>query len=177
MAQAIALFWHFLLLGCLAVGGVSTVLPDMHRYMVEENGLVTAREFADLYALAQAAPGPNALWVTILGLQAAGGLGAIATTLGVLIPASGFSLIASVLHARHADSRVALALRRGLAPVALGFMLASCWLLVTAVGHDWRTDWPRFALVLAALMVALRTAINPLWLLAAGGALGVAGLV
>ncbi|HUQ73642.1 MAG TPA: chromate transporter [Burkholderiales bacterium] len=173
MAQAVALFWHFLLLGCLAVGGVSTVMPDMHRYMVEENGLVTAREFADLYALAQAAPGPNALWVTVLGLHAAGGLGAIATTLGVLIPASGFSYLASVLHAKHADSRVALALRRGLAPVALGFMLASCWLLVTAVGHDWR----RYALALVALIVALRTEINPLWLLAAGGVLGVAGLV
>ena len=173
MAQALAIFWHFLILGCLAVGGVSTVMPDMHRYIVDELGLVSSREFADLYALAQAAPGPNALWVMILGLHAAGGLGAIATTLGVLIPASGFSLVASVLHAKHADSPIALALRRGLAPVALGFMMASCWLLVTAVGHDWR----RYGLAAVAVIVALRTEINPLWLLAAGGALGVAGLV
>src|SRR5437868_2261137 len=50
------LFWHFLLLGCLAVGGVSTVMPDMYRYVVDEQGLVTGRQFADLYALAQAAP-------------------------------------------------------------------------------------------------------------------------
>ena len=57
MAQALDLFWHFLLLGCLAVGGVSTVMPDMHRYLVDELGLVSGREFADLYALAQAAPG------------------------------------------------------------------------------------------------------------------------
>jgi chromate transporter len=55
------MFWHFLLLGCLAVGGVSTVMPDMYRYVVDEQGLVTGRQFADLYALAQAAPGPNAL--------------------------------------------------------------------------------------------------------------------
>jgi chromate transporter len=173
MAQALGLFWHFLLLGCLAVGGVSTVMPDMHRYMVEELGLVSAREFADLYALAQAAPGPNALWVTLLGLHAAGGLGAIATTLGVLIPATSFSLVASVLHAKHADSPVALALRRGLAPVALGFMLASCWLLLVAVGHDWRA----YALALVALGVAMRTDLNPLWLLAVGAVLGIAGLV
>src|SRR5207237_266771 len=70
--EVMALFWHFLLLGCIAVGGVSTVMPDMYRYVVDERGLVTARQFADLYALAQAAPGPNALWVTLLGLQAAG---------------------------------------------------------------------------------------------------------
>ena len=173
MAQAVAIFWHFLLLGCLAVGGVSTVMPDMHRYMVEEHALVTAREFADLYALAQAAPGPNALWVTVLGLHAAGGLGAIATTLGVLVPATVFSLVASVLQTRHAQSRVVLAIRRGLAPVALGFMLASCWLLLTAVGHDWRG----YGLAIIALGVALRSDLNPLWLLAAGAVLGIAGLV
>jgi chromate transporter len=148
-------------------------MPDMHRYVVDELGLVSSREFADLYALAQAAPGPNALWVTILGLHAAGGLGAIATTLGVLIPATSFSFVASVLHAKHADSPVALALRRGLAPVALGFMLASCWLLLIAVGHDWRS----YALAGGALVVAMRTDINPLWLLAAGGVLGIAGVV
>jgi chromate transporter len=173
VAQALGLFWHFLILGCLAVGGVSTVMPDMHRYVVDELGLVSSREFADLYALAQAAPGPNALWVTILGLHAAGGLGAIATTLGVLIPATSFSFIASVLHAKHADSPIALALRRGLAPVALGFMLASCWLLLIAVGHDWRS----YAVAAVAVVVATRTDINPLWLLAGGGVLGIAGIV
>ncbi len=173
MAQAVALFWHFLLLGCIAVGGVSTVMPDMHRYVVDELQLVSSREFADLYALAQAAPGPNALWVTILGLHAAGGLGAIATTVGVLIPATTFSYVASLLQAKHADSPLALAFRRGLAPVALGFMLASCWLLLRAVGHDWRS----YAVAFAAVGVATKTDVNPLWLLAIGAVLGIAGLV
>jgi chromate transporter len=173
MATALGLFLHFLVLGCLAVGGVSTVMPDMHRYVVDELGLVTPRQFADAYALAQAAPGPNALWVTVLGLLAAGGPGAIATTLGVLIPATSFSYVASLLHAKHADSPLALAFRRGLAPVALGFMLASCWLLLLGVGHDWRS----YALAFAALGMALKTDLNPLWLLAAGGVLGIAGLV
>jgi chromate transporter len=173
MAQALGLFWHFLLLGCVSIGGLSTVMPDMHRYMVEELGMVTAREFADLYALAQAAPGPNALWVTLLGLHAAGGWGAAATTLGVLIPATSFSFLASVLHAKHADSRAALALRRGLAPIALGFMLASCWLLLNSVAHDWR----HYALALVALGVALRTRLSPLWLLGVGAVLGMTGLV
>ena len=173
MATALGLFWHFLLFGCLAIGGVSTVMPGMYHYVVDEQALVTGREFADLYAIAQAAPGPNALWVTILGLHAAGWMGAIATTLGVMIPASSFSLAASVLHARHADSSLALAFRRGLAPVALGFMLASCWLLLNSVGHDWRG----YGLALGALLIVLRTDVNPLWLLAAGGVIGAAGLL
>ena len=168
-----ALFWHFLLLGCIAVGCVSTVMPDMYRYVVDERAMVTARQFADLYALAQAAPGPNALWVTLLGLQAAGWTGAVATTLGVLIPATAFSLIASALHAQHADAPLALAIRRGLAPVALGFMLASGWLLLRSIGQDWRG----YVIALVALIVATATRLNPLWLMAAGAAAGMAGFI
>ena len=168
-----ALFWHFLLLGCIAVGGLSTVMPDMYRYVVDEQGMVTARQFADLYALAQAAPGPNALWVTLLGLQAAGWTGAVATTLGALIPATVFSLIASALHAQHANAPLALAIRRGLAPVALGFMLASGWLLLRSIGQS----VSGYALALAALGVAMGTRVNPLWVMAAGAIAGIAGVV
>ena len=164
-----ALFWHFLLLGCIAVGGLSTVMPDMYRYVVDEQGMVTARQFADLYALAQAAPGPNALWVTLLGLQAAGWTGAVATTLGALIPATVFSLIASALHAQHANAPLALAIRRGLAPVALGFMLASGWLLLRSVEHGWQG----YTLAVVTFAVAIATRLNPLWLMAAGALAGV----
>ena len=173
MAQVMQLFWHFLLLGCIAVGGVSTVMPDMYRYVVDENAMVSARQFSDLYALAQAAPGPNALWVTLLGLHAAGWSGALATTLGILVPATAFSLVASRLHAQHADAPLALAVRRGLAPVALGFMLASGWLLLRSIGHDWRG----YLIALITVALAMGTRLNPLWLLAAGAAAGMAGLI
>jgi chromate transporter len=173
MTEWLALLWHFLLLGSVAVGGVSTVMPDMHRYVVDENAMVTSREFSDVYALAQAAPGPNALWVTLLGLQARGAAGALATTLGILAPATVFSLIASALHARHADTPLALAIRRGLAPVALGFMLASGWLLLRSIGQS----AGGYALALIALGVAMGTRLNPLWVMAAGAVAGIAGVV
>jgi len=173
MSDWLALFWHFLLLGSVAVGGVSTVMPDMYRYVVDENAMITAREFSDAYALAQAAPGPNALCVTLLGLLAQGWTGAVATTLGILIPATTFSLIASRLHASHADTPLALAVRRGLAPVALGFMLASGWLLLRSLEQDWRG----YALALVALVVAVGTRLNPLWLMAAGALAGIVGWI
>lgn len=173
MSEWLALFWHFLLLGSVAVGGVSTVMPDMYRYVVDERAMVSARDFSEIYALAQAAPGPNALWVTVLGLQAAGWGGALATTLGILVPATVFSLIASRLHAEHADAPLALAVRRGLAPVALGFMLASGFLLLRSVEHGWHG----YALALVTLVVAIGTELNPLWLMAAGAAAGVLGWI
>jgi chromate transporter len=173
MAEVIALFWHFLVLGCLAVGGVSTVMPDMYRYVVDENAMVNGRQFSDAYALAQATPGPNALWVTLLGLLARGWAGALATTLGILLPATAFSLIASALHARHADTPFARAVRRGLAPVALGFMLASGWVLLRSIEHGWRG----YALALVTLAIVMGTRLNPLWLLAAGALIGIAGWI
>jgi chromate transporter len=170
---AAALFWHFLLLCSIAVGGTSTVMPDMYRFVVEQHGWLSASEFAELYTLAQVSPGPNALWVTLIGLQAGGWLGALATTLALLIPSVAFSLGAVALHARNPESRLGLAIRSGLAPLALGFMFAGAWLLLRSVGQEWQG----YALTAATLVVVLRTRLNPLWMIGAGALAGVLGFV
>jgi len=167
------LFWHVLLLGAVAVGGLSTVMPDIYRYMVEEQALISGREFADAYAIAQAAPGPNALWVALVGLQAGGVAGALAAIVAILLPATTFTCVAIALHARRPDAPLALALRRGLSPVAVGFMLASGWVLVRSVEHGWQG----YALTAATVFAVMRTRLNPLVLLALGAAAGIVGLV
>ena len=166
------LFWHILLLGAVAVGGLSTVMPDVYRYVVDEQGLVSSGEFAALYALAQAAPGPNALWVALVGLQAAGVLGAMAAIIAILLPATAFTCVAIALHARRPDAPLAAALRRGLAPVAVGFMLASGWVLVRSADHG----VPAYAITAATVLAVMRTRLNPLVLLALGAGAGIAGL-
>lgn len=173
MDDAAALFWRFLLLSAIAVGGTQTVMPGMHRYVVDERGLMTGREFADLYTLAQASPGPNALWVTLIGMQAAGWLGAASATLALLIPTAVFSLGVVALQARDPDSPVAKALRRGLAPIALGFMFSSAWVLLGSVAAQWQG----YAITLLTLLVVLRTRIHPLWMIGAGALAGIAGFV
>ena len=65
-ADQLGLFWHYLLLSTFAVGGVPTIIPDMQRYMVEQTGWLTARQFGEVYALSQATPGPNVMVVTML---------------------------------------------------------------------------------------------------------------
>jgi chromate transport protein ChrA len=59
-----ALFLHFLLLWFVAIGP-SAILPDIHRYVVEVHHLVTSTHFAEIYTLAQVAPGPNVMYVTL----------------------------------------------------------------------------------------------------------------
>lgn len=171
--DSVNLFLRFFVLCTLAVGGLNTVMPGMFHYVVDEEGWLTARQFTDLYALGQASPGPNALWVTLIGLQIGSWQGALAATAAVLLPGIIFSLVLVTLQARNPNAPFAVAFRRGLAPIAIGLMFSSGWVLLRSVGHDW------IGLAITFLTVAalLRTRLSPLVLIALGGAAGVAGLV
>ena len=171
--QAGAIFVRFFVLCTFAVGGLNTVMPGLFHYVVDEQGWITARQFADLYALGQAAPGPNALWVTLIGLHIASWQGALAATLAMLLPGVIFSLTMVTLQARNPNSPFQIAFRRGLAPIAIGLMFSTGWVLLRSVGHD----WVGLGITLATMAALLRTRLNPLLLLAAGAVAGVSGLV
>lgn len=85
------LFFHFMLLSLIAIGGFMATLPGMYSYLVDTAGLLTPETFAKTVAFGQSLPGPNVLVAAVLGWAAAGPLGALATFGGTSIP---FSLIA-----------------------------------------------------------------------------------
>lgn len=169
----VGLFLHLLLLWFIAVGGPSTVLPDIHRYIVEVHHYLTNREFAELYTLAQVAPGPNVMYTTLIGWHLAGLAGAVAATMPLLIPACTLTLLIVHLNERFPKARMFRAVRNGLTPVTLGLMLASATVLMRAVNHEWRG----YALSLGTVALVLWKPWNPLWLLAAGAAAGIFGIV
>ena len=168
-----ALFLHFLALWFLAVGGPSAILPDIHRYVVEAHHMMTSTQFAEMYTLAQVAPGPNFMYVTLIGWQLAGWAGAAATTIPVLVPATTLTLLVGHLSKRYPNAPLGRAIRRGLAPITIGLMLASATILMRAVNHDWRG----YLITLVTVTLVLRTSWNPLWLLAAGALAGIVGFV
>jgi len=85
-ADFLGLFGHFLLLSLLSVGGAISAAGDMHRYLVVEHGWLNDADFTTSIALAQAAPGPNVLFVAVLGWNAAGPPGAlVAITVYVML--------------------------------------------------------------------------------------------
>jgi chromate transporter len=168
-----SMFLHFSLLSFMAIGGVSAVLPDMQRYVVEANHWMSAKQFADAYALGQAAPGPNMMFVTLVGYQVGGLIGAVATTVALTVPPFIFTLAITRFTANNADAPLAVAIRRGLAPVTIGLMLASGWVLLRSTDHDWRS----LLLTLVTVAVVTQTRYSPLWLIALGAGLGIAGVV
>jgi chromate transporter len=169
----IHMFVHFTLLWFIAIGGPSTILPDIHRYLVEAHGLLTNSEFAEIYTLAQVAPGPNVMYVTLVGWHLAGWAGVAATMIPLLIPAMTLTLVMGHLNERYPNAPIGRAIRRGLTPITIGLMFAGATVLMRAVNDDWRG----YLLTLATAAFVLRKPWNPLWLFAVGAAAGILGVV
>jgi len=187
----LAMFQHFAALSLLAVGGAITTAPDMHRYLVDETHWLSEAQFTSSIALAQAAPGPNILFVALmgfnLGLNAGagqgGGWGAALASLGVVVAMLGIMLPSSVLtytairwaH-QHRDNIGIRAFKSGMAPIVIALLLATAWLLSAAHNQPAR-DWPLYALTTCTLLLVWRTKIHMLWLIGAGALLGALGWV
>lgn len=168
----IALFRHIAGLALIAFGGVSSVLPGIHRAVVDQEHWMTDRDFANLFALSQVSPGPNFLIVTLIGFKAAGVAGAAVATLALCAPSSLITYVAMQGWERFRPHwRVAV--RRGLVPVTTGFIGVTCLLLVRASD----ASLAAYAISAATIAVALLTRINPLWMFAVAAAAGAAGWV
>jgi chromate transporter len=191
-ADWVALFNHFASLSLLGVGGAITTAPDMHRYLVHEQHWLSDPQFGSSIALAQAAPGPNVLFVALMGwnvgLNAGGGLAAgpaawALALLGVAIALAGIMLPSSILtysatrwaH-RNRELRAVRAFKTGMAPIVIALLIATGWLL--SAGNDQPArDWPLWCLTAATTLVVWRTRLHLLWLIGAGALLGALGLV
>jgi chromate transporter len=188
----LALFNHFLSLSLLAVGGAIILAPDIHRFLVDENQWLTEQQFSSSIALAQSAPGPNVLFVGLMGwnvgLNAGAGLGGgwisvALSALGMLISLLGIMLPSSILTytttrwaQKHRDNRGVRAFKLGMAPVVIALLVSTGWLL-TASHNDPMRDWPLWVLTLAAMGLVWRTRIHLLWLIGSGALIGALGWV
>ncbi len=164
---------HFALLSLLAVGGVNAVVPEMHRHAVEVAGWMTDRQFADMFAIAQLAPGPNVMIVTLVGYHVAGLTGALVATVAMCGPSCAFTYFAARAWHRFEEARWRNIVQAGLVPISVGLIAASALVLARAADHN----WVAVAITAVTAGVCYFTRINPLWLFAIAGVLGYAGLV
>jgi chromate transporter len=166
-----ALALQFAALSLVAFGGANAVIPEIHRQAVDVRHWMTNQDFAALFAIAQAAPGPNFLVSTLVGWKVAGVLGALVATAAMCAPSCLLTFWVAKVWDRYRETQWRMAVGAGLAPVTVGFVCSSAFVLVRAADADWR-----LALVTAAsAAVVYFTRLNPLWCLAAAAALGLAG--
>jgi chromate transporter len=162
------LFLYFGLLSLLAVGGISSIMPEMQRIVVEQQQWVSAAEFTQLFAISQAAPGPNVLIVSLVGWKLAGLAGALVALAGICVPATALAWWVGAVWERFRDAPWRMLVQRALAPVSIGFVFAGGYVLATPEGLGWRNA----AIALASAAMLYGTRANPLWILAAGGVAG-----
>ena len=178
------MFVHFMSLSLLAVGGAITTAPDMHRYLVDKQAWLTDGQFTASIAMAQAAPGPNVLFIALLGWNV--GLnddgigmaffGVLVAMAGILLPSSALTYLASRWGHENRELRAVRAFKFGMAPIVIAMLIATGWILASAHGDPAR-DWPLWLLTLVCALLVWRTRLHLLWLLAGGGVLGWFGWV
>src|SRR5438093_11977361 len=108
--------WRFASLSLLAIGGINALLPEIHRVVVDVEGWMTSAEFAQMFALAQLAPGPNAMIVALIGWKVAGIAGALVATIAACGPSSLACYVAWQWADRLQQSTMRAVVQRALAP-------------------------------------------------------------
>ena len=161
----------FALLSLVSIGGANATLPEIHRQVVALHGWMTDETFAHLFAIAQIAPGPNILVVSLIGWHLAGLGGLAVATMAILVPSSTLAFVSGRVLTRWEGARPVRVIKAGLVPIAVGLILASG--LVTARSSDHAALAWAITGVSAVLFAFTRR--NPLWLLAGGAAAGLGG--
>ena len=164
---------QFALLSLVAFGGANTVVPEIHRQSVQVHHWMTDKDFAALFAISQAAPGPNVLISTLIGWKVAGLAGALIATTAMCGPSCLLVFWVSKAWDRYRHTRWRAAIGTGIAPIAVGFVFASALVLVRAADASWRLA----CVTAASAALAYFTKLNPLWCLAAAAVLGLSGLL
>jgi chromate transporter len=171
-ATLLTLAVHFAILSLFAMGGANAAVPEMHRLAVDVMHWMSDRQFADMFALAQVAPGPNVIVVTLIGYHVAGVAGAAVTTAAMCGPSCVFAFYMGRVWERFKEAPWRVAIQAGLVPISVGLVGASAAILTRAADQNWVT----LLVTAAAACFAYVTRWNPLWMFAAAALLGVAGL-
>jgi chromate transporter len=191
-ADWFGLFTQFAMLSLLSIGGAITTAPEMHRYLVTEQHWLTEAQLTSSISLAQAAPGPNVLFVALMGwnvgLNAGGGLqagwiglayalfGVFVTMFGIMLPSTTLTFMAARWGHQNRELRIVRAFKQGMAPIVIALLIATGWLLIA--GHSQPAkDWPLWLLAVTCMLLVWKTKIHLLWMLGVGALLGAFGLV
>jgi chromate transporter len=178
-ADWLNLFAHYLMLSLMSVGGAISTTSEMHRFLVEQHHWLTQAQFNESIALAQAAPGPNVLFVALMGWHvgmntgstAAALLGVAVTMVGIMAPSAFLTYSAAQWGHRNRELRAVRAFKQGMAPIVIALLLSTAWIL-GASGNHGDTDWRPWLLAAVSALLIWRTRLHVLWVLAAGALLG-----
>lgn len=175
----LSLFTQYLMLSLLSVGGAISTTSEMHRFLVDQNRWLMQSQFNASIAIAQAAPGPNVLFVALMGWNVgintgslwAGLLGVCVTMVGIMLPSTTLTYLAAQWGHRNRELRAVRSFKQGMAPIVVALLISTGWILASGNSNAAK-DWPLWLVSVLSALIIWRTRIHMLWLLGAGAALG-----
>jgi chromate transporter len=171
----------FAMLSLLSIGGGNVVLPEMHMQAVKGHHWLTDSQFADVFSISQAAPGPSILIVTMVGYGAGltvggipgGMIGGLIATFAMVTPAATLTYAVTLVWQKAEKSKLRHAVEKGFAPLTVGLIMASALVISRAADHDWRA----YTLTAIATLIFVFTKTNPLIVVFAAGVVGYFGFI
>lgn len=137
-------------LSLMSIGGGQAIIADIQHQTVDIYHWFSNQEFADMFAISRATPGPNTLIASLIGWHLGGLGGLLAATLAMYVPSSVLFVTATTYWHRHHASPWRRAIERGLAPIAVGLIFAGAVTIMEAVHLTW-LGWGTTALAALAL--------------------------
>ena len=173
MPTLISLFLKFSAFSLIAFGGVNALLPVLLELTVYQEHWLDLQTFSDYFAIAQAAPGPNFMTVTLIGWHMSGVLGAFMATFAIIWPAGILVFFLQRFILKMQDPMKKKVVQYAAATLAIGLVLSSALEIALQINHG------LMAYLLSGLTIAivLLTRWHPLYLIALGALLGACGLI
>ncbi|BDT75722.1 chromate transporter [Polynucleobacter sp. KF022] len=173
MSMLLSLFLKLSVFSMIAFGGVNALLPELLNLAVNQERWIDLQTFSDYFAIAQAAPGPNFMTVTLLGWHIYGIIGALVATFAIVWPSSILIFFLQRFILGIKDPIKKKAIQYAAAALAIGLVLSSAWEIALQINHGTAA----YILTIATIGLTVFTRWHPLYLIAVGGVLGVLGFI
>ncbi len=149
------------------------LLPALYDLSVNQEHWIHSQTFADYFAIAQAAPGPNLMTVTLIGWKVGSVVGAAIATIAIAWPSSImiYFLQRSILGIRDIQKQKMIQAAAGV--LAVGLVLSAAWGIALQIN----SGTAAYLLTIGTIVITVFTRWHPLYLIAIGGALGVLGFI
>ena len=170
MNSLVALFLSFLQIGSVGYGGGPSMIPLIREEVVNIQRWMSASDFIDVLAIANALPGPIATKMSVaVGFQVQGALGAIAATLGVVLPSTVAVILLLKFVAHVKDNPRVQSMMKGLRPVVVAMLAFAAY----DMSFGSLVDVPTWLIGCATLLLMIFTKIHPALFVVAGAVAGI----
>ena len=169
----LVLLANFAVFSLMAVGGANSTVPEMHRQAVDIHQWMSDRTFSELFAIAQAAPGPNVVFVALLGHYVAGIPGALTAMFAMCAPSCTIAYGVARVIDRFEKARWRIVIQAGLVPLTIGLVASSALIVARAADRSVAT----LLITAASFALCYWTRVTPLAALGLAAILGLTGIV